>query len=531
MRADLGEPPPDGWVHSNLGVWIESIEAGKSFRCDERPPRTDEVGVLKVSAVSWGNFQEHESKTCTTPSLVRDAYFVRTGDFLFSRANTIELVGACTIVAELHHPRLMLSDKTLRINFRNMNPKWCLWFLRSHIGRAEIQRLATGNQDSMRNIGQERIRSIGTPVAPSAEQDRVVRALESHLSRLDAAEAGLKRVQANLKRYRASVLKAAVEGRLVTTEAELAKKEGRTYEPASALLKRILIERRKRWEEAELAKFKQAGKSPKDDQWKAKYKEPAVPDTTGLPELSKGWCWGSLDALTLSLDQGWSPQCEKRSADDGEWAVMKTSAVYPLRFIGHQNKALPLAMNPRPALELQSRDLLVTRAGPRSRVGICCLVRQTREKTMLCDKVYRMRVSEPRVNAAFLELILNSPQVLGQIEAIKTGGNDSGLNLTQQRFLLLPIPVPPTEEQNRIAADVERINSVCDQIVKAQKAQEGRLSRLRQSILKWAFEGKLVDQDPNDEPASVHLDRIRAERDSAAENTKTPPPRARKKAS
>ena len=111
--------------------------------------------------------------------------------------------------------------------------------------------------------------------------------------------ATLERVQRNLKRYRASVLKAAVEGRLVPTEAELARAEGRDYEPASVLLQRILAERRRRWEEAELAKLKARGKTPKDDKWKAKYKEPAPPDTAELPELPEGWCWITVGALTI----------------------------------------------------------------------------------------------------------------------------------------------------------------------------------------------------------------------------------------
>ena len=103
------------------------------------------------------------------------------------------------------------------------------------------------------------MRQIPLLVPPLPEQHRIVAALESYFTRLDDAVATLERVQRNLKRYRASVLKAAVEGRLVPTEAELARVEGRTYEPASVLLERILAERRRRWEDAELAKMKAKG--------------------------------------------------------------------------------------------------------------------------------------------------------------------------------------------------------------------------------------------------------------------------------
>lgn len=145
------------------------------------------------------------------------------------------------------------------------------------------------------------------PVPPSGEQRRIVEAIDSYLSRLDAAAASLARVEAKLKAYRASVLKAAVEGRLVPTEAALAKQEQRDYEPASVLLDRILGERRRRWEEAELARLTKAGKPPKDDKWKAKYEQPAAPDPSKLPPLPEGWCWATVEQLLENFDYAREP--------------------------------------------------------------------------------------------------------------------------------------------------------------------------------------------------------------------------------
>ena len=123
---------------------------------------------------------------------------------------------------------------------------------------------------------------------PLAEQRRIVAEIETQFTRLDASVAALRRAQANLKRYRASVLKDACEGRLVPTEAELASSEGREYEPADVLLERILAERRARWESQE----KRRGK----------YKEPSAPDTSTLPELPEGWVWATFLWITC-----WSP--------------------------------------------------------------------------------------------------------------------------------------------------------------------------------------------------------------------------------
>ena len=107
-------------------------------------------------------------------------------------------------------------------------------------------------------------------------------------------------MQANLKRYRASVLQAACTGRLVPTEAELARVEGRAYESADQLLQRILQERRAKWESEQLTAMKAEGKIPKDERWKSKYREPAKPDTSELPELPEGWVWSTLESARKS---------------------------------------------------------------------------------------------------------------------------------------------------------------------------------------------------------------------------------------
>src|SRR5262245_40399126 len=113
------------------------------------------------------------------------------------------------------------------------------------------------------------------PIAPLTEQHRIVAEIEKQFTRLDAAVASLRRVQANLKRYRAAVFKAACEGKLVPTEAELARQEGRSYETGVQLLERVLNERRQKWN------------------GKGKYKEPVKPNTGNVPQLPEGWTWAS----------------------------------------------------------------------------------------------------------------------------------------------------------------------------------------------------------------------------------------------
>jgi len=263
------------------------------------------------------------------------------------------------------------------------------------------------------------------PVAPLPEQRRIVAEIEKQFTRLEAGVAALRRVQANLKRYRAAVLKAACEGRLVPTEA--------------------------------------------------------------------AWPQKQIATAIETMDQGWSPKCESEPSDsDTTWAVIKTTAIQNLRFLEDENKTLPAALKPRAHLELVPGDLLVTRAGPRSRVGVACLVKSTRPRLMLCDKAYRLRCKPEVAHPAFLELVLNAPHIQDEVNKLKTGISDSGVNLTQKRFGEMLVPLPPLAEQTRIVAEVERRLSVVEELESVVTANLQRATRLRQSILQRAFTGNLL---------------------------------------
>lgn len=501
---------PATWTWAHVGDVVRKIEAGRSFRCDERPPTNGEVGVAKVSAVSWGSYDERESKTCTRNEMHDDDLLIRPGDFLFSRANTIDLVGACVIVGHVTQ-QVMLSDKILRFHVDPMeSARWLLWYLRSRVGRAEIERLATGNQHSMRNIGQDRIRQIRLPFAPLSEQQRIAGSIDSYLSRLYEAAAILERVQRNLKRYRASVLKAAVEGRLVPTEAELARAEKRDYEPASVLLERILTERRRLWEEAELAKLKAAGKPPKDDRWKAKYQPPAVPDTADLPPLPEGWCWTSLDQLICG------PLANGRSVPDahtGGFPVLRLTSMRGTNVdLAERKLGAWTAADAAPFLVRRGDFFVVRGNGSRHLVGRGCLVDEEPDPVAYPDTLIRARLT-PAIHPALFALLWHGEVVRSYIES--TARTTAGIYKVNQADLArAPIPLAPVAEQHRLHRELDRLMSVADAITTDVDRERLRCERLRHGILRWAFEAKLVDPDPNDEPAEVLLARIRAERES-----------------
>jgi type I restriction enzyme, S subunit len=206
---------PKGWKITKLGEFIEDISSGKSYRCNERPPQKDEVGIVKVSSVTWGFFDEMESKTCFTKDLLNEKYLIKKGDFLFSRANTIELIGACVLVNKVDKT-LMLSDKILRFTFsKEVSKAYVLYYLRSRKGRKQIESLSTGNQDSMRNIGQEKIRQIEFTYCSIEEQNKVVDAIESRVSVADKMEESINQSLQQAEALKQSILKKAFEGKLI----------------------------------------------------------------------------------------------------------------------------------------------------------------------------------------------------------------------------------------------------------------------------------------------------------------------------
>ena len=330
------------------------------------------------------------------------------------------------------------------------------------------------------------------PLPPLPEQHRIVAEIEKQFTRLDASVVALKRARANLKRYRASVLKAACEGKLVPTEAELAFLEGRDYEPAAALLERILAERRARWESQERRR--------------GKYKEPGAPDTSGLPGLPEGWVWSTLGE-SFEVFVGATPRRARPDYWDGDIAWVSSSEVSFSR-INATRECIS-----EEGLQSSSVDL--------HPVGTVLLGMIGEGKTRGQVSVLDIPACNSQNSAAIRASQAGLPPeyvfyfLWGQYDAtrrIGSGNNQPALN--KSRVQEIRFPLPPLAEQRRIVAEVERRLSVIQQAEDTVEASLKRAERLRQSILKQAFSGQLVPQDPNDEPASLLLERIRTQREA-----------------
>ena len=450
-----------------------------------------------------------------------DQYLFVGDSVIAASSGSLSVVGKSAILRREWNGTFGAFCYALRPKQTHIDPFYLGYFLQTSEYRSQVSRLAAGV--NINNLRRQHLEQLDVPLVSKSEQHRIVEAIDSYFTRLHDAVASLERVQRNLKRYRASVLKAAVEGRLVPTEAESARAEGRDYEPASVLLERILAERRRRWEESESAKMKAQGKVPRGDGWKAKYEEPMAPDITDLPELPDGWCWSSVDQLAHLVRNGYS----KKPQATGDVRILRISAVRPMKVDFADSKWLPESPNDYSYDLVQSGDLLFTRYnGTPALVGVAGLVKFVDRPTVHPDKLIKVRFIENDLDLRYLELATNAGQSRRHVESrMRTTAGQAGIS--GRDIKQIPIPLPPNGEQARISEVAELHLSVADEAASALSGSILRCTRLRQSILKWAFEGRLVDQDPTDEPASKLLERINAAR--ASELVRSPNQRPRRK--
>ncbi|MDX2208073.1 MAG: restriction endonuclease subunit S [Gemmatimonadales bacterium] len=324
------------------------------------------------------------------------------------------------------------------------------------------------------SIDQERLLRFEIPLAPPADQDAVVEVLDTHLSRLDAASDTLERAQRNLKRYRASVLKAAVEGRLVPTEASLASAEGRSYEPASVLLERILAERRERW--------KASGK-------RGTYKEPVAPDTTGLPELPEGWCWGTVGQIADV--SGGITKNAKRDRLLRRVPYLRVANVYADELRLEEVSEIGVTDAEFDRVALDTGDLLVVEGnGSPDHIGRAAIWDGSIAPCVHQNHLIKARFQPGPMNRWVLSWLRSSS---GRKSIERVSSSTSGLyTLSISKIAGLVLPIPPSAEQQRISLEVSRLLTVAVAVEGALLADLSRLSVLRSRVLRAAFRGELV---------------------------------------
>jgi type I restriction enzyme S subunit len=460
-----------------------------------------EVRLLRTTDISKGWIDWDTVPYCTEVPENLAGYRLDAGDIVISRAGS---VGVSYLLQQVPVQSVFAS---YLIRFRphdSVDPKYVSYYLHTPAYWARIHEESAGI--ALANVNARKLETIEIPLAPLAEQRRIVEAIEQQFTRLDAGVAALKRARVALKRYRAAVLKAAVEGRLTTAW----RAEHPNIEPASDLLQRILTERRVKWE----ADMRAKGKDPV----KTRYVAPEVPDMENLPELPKGWCWVTLGQIATFQNGRAFPSKEYTSNGvkllrpgnlfaDGSvrWTVANTRYM-PIAWADMSSDLLigegELVMN-LTAQSLKDEFLgRVCMTGP----GEYCLLNQR------LARITPVSGFGPR----YALYLLKSSIFRRFVDGLNTG------SLIQHMFTSqlndFSCPLPPIEEQEQIVAEVESRLSIVSELEATIEANLKRADWLRQSILERAFAGKLVPQCPGDEPASLLLERIREQREGPKSN-------------
>lgn len=203
------------WRTVKLGDIVDKIESGKNLKCIERPPKNSEFGIVKISAVTWGYYDELQSKTLPEGQLFQESKRIKPGDFLISRANTLELLGSPVIVKSTSK-NLMLSDKVLRLVMRENIKPWVKIYLTSKNGRREIESRATGSQLSMRNISQKELLDIDLPMPEQEEALEIASRLEQYYDLAEQLEQKIHLAKNEVERLPQSILMKAFTGDLTS---------------------------------------------------------------------------------------------------------------------------------------------------------------------------------------------------------------------------------------------------------------------------------------------------------------------------
>lgn len=462
---------PKGWRRVPIKDMAESIQYGHTASAIARK---DGPRFLRITDIQEGRVDWKEVPSCDIPKEDIPKYRLCAGDLVFARTGATTgksfLIGDC--------PEAVFASYLIRVRVSaGVDPSYLSAFFQS----PDYWRQIEGGK---RGIGQPNVNGkvlgdVQFPIAPLSEQRRIVAEIEKQFTRLEAGVAALRRVQANLKRYRAAVLKAACEGRLVPTEAELCKvpaasrrspgdKQSRdgsaTFETGEALLARILTERRQNW------------------QGRGKYKEPAAPETASHPPLPVGWTWAIADQLSSQITDG--EHIQPRYTEVG----------FPILSAKHVRSG-HVVFTDVPLISERDFDFCLKRCAPRrDDILIVCVGATTGRAAIVGEAdpfalVRSVLLIRTLISPRFLLSWIQSPECQTWIQ--RASGSSAQAHLYINSTKKMNVPLPPLAEQTRIVAEVERRLSVVEELEAVVSANLQRATRLRQSILQQAFSGKL----------------------------------------
>ena len=411
--------------------------------------------------------------------------------------------------------------------FPGIDADYLAWTLRALERR--ILKECSKHGTTVPSVEVPRLQAFDVPVAPPQEQRRIVAKIEELFSELDKSAESLKTARRQLEVYRQSVLKHAFEGKLTAQWREENKDKLETPEQLPARIKQervVRYEQQLREWKAAVKEWEEHGKGGK------KPSRPVPPKSMGqidrseinrLPSLPDGWQWAHFSWL-LSMDKKpmttgpFGTMLQKHEHQELGVPVLGIENIGEGRFLAgnkifvSEEKAVALS-----SFEVGPGELIISRSGT---VGEICTVPLGLGKALISTNLLRVSLNQKvLLSQYFVFMFQGGEAVRSQVKERCKGSSRDFLN--QSILQSVAFPICGLQEQIQIVREIDERLSLADQLLRCIESELVKSNSVRQSILKKAFAGQLVAQDPRDERASVLLGRIMAERKQAVNNNQS----------
>ncbi|MFZ0946457.1 MAG: restriction endonuclease subunit S [Syntrophobacteraceae bacterium] len=483
---------PEGWMWTTVGQISKSIQYGYTASATSESCGTRFLRITDIQE----NFVDWESVPyCKIEEPQKHKFLLNQGDLVFARTGAT--VGKSFLIRG-NIPESVFASYLIRICLDpNVDASFVSNFFQSHLYWKQIHEEKAGIGQP--NVNATKLGHIAIPLPPFPEQCRIVSKIEELFTKLDAGVDELKKAKAQLRRYRRSVLESAMRGELTRQWRDEHKGK---IEPAKELLTRILEDRKKQWGAHQIAQQSSVGSKRRDQELTLNYEQPNTP-TTEL-KVPEGWSVARTDQVFFYVTSG-SRNWAKYYSDSGAIFVrIGNLDHYDIDLdLSSAQHVLPIDGAEGARTRLHQNDILISITAD---VGMIGLVPLDLEEAYINQHIALARPVQS-IQPKFLAWLLASDFGQRQLRSLQRGATKAGLGLDDIRAI--DFGLPSVEEQVEIVGEIERHFSIIHDIDSALQNGFKQSNRLHQSILSDAFGGKLVPQDPTDEPAEKLFERIR----------------------
>jgi type I restriction enzyme, S subunit len=425
---------PEHWEVKRLRHCLQRMASGGTPESGRAEYWSSEEGGEAIPWVSIGDMTRNSTVLATERSVTRVGLESKqlevfpVGTLLYSMYASLGKVAQLGVPAAVNQAILALQAEPASTDQS---------FLRQWLGFLEPTLGYFASSNTQENLNAAKVRSLPLALPPLPEQQAIAAFLDRETAKIDGLVAEQQRLIEILKEKRQAVISHAVTKGL---------------DPKAPM-------------------------KPSGVEW--------------LGDVPAHWEVKRLRRGITRIEQGWSPECDAEIADEGAWGVLKTGCTNHGRFEPSENKALPPHLEPRPELEVQEGDLLMSRAsGSPSLVGSCALVGRVRPRLMLSDKIFRLHLADS-LSPAFAAWALGSLSLRHQIQRSISGADGLANNLPQSSLLGFTLAVPPIQEQRLIATFLDRETAKIDGLVAEATTAITLLQERRSALISAAVTGQI----------------------------------------